>query len=144
MIDRETTVDNRLTRQALLGTIVGTLLGGAYMAFADKGWIYVVAVFLGTACALIPIWRAANKSPPQRMADVLLLSRISTKSFVIWLIMMSVYLLMLMPMGPEIFRLGVATCIVGLLASRLVFPAYVACLREAFGPPQSLRDPEPP
>lgn len=144
MINSETAVDTRLARQAIFGTAIAALLGVIYLVVVGKSWVYVASVLAGTIFALVPILRQAQKTPPKSMSDIVQLSRISTKTFVIWLVMMAVYLVMLMPMGPDIFKLGVATCVVGLLASRLVFPICAACLLEAFAPPQSRHDTERP
>ena len=144
MINGETAVEARFARQALFGTAIAALLGVLYMVVVDKSWVYVASLLAGAVFALVPILRQAQKTPPTSMLDILQLGRVSTKTFVIWLTMMVVYLVMRMPMGPEIFKLGVATCVVGLLASRLVFPIYVACLVEAFGPPQSPQGPKRP
>ena len=118
--------------QALIAMCFGALGLTATLLLAGNSVSLSSAVIAGVACAAIPIARASRTNPPRMLGDVFELCRISTLTFSLWLGVMAIYSWKGMPMGSMLFDLLVGTCVTGLVASRIVFPALIVALAQRY------------
>ena len=133
MIDHATLIDPISVRRGLLGTLFAATLATAAFYLSETDWIIVLACIVGAVSGLWPIVMKARKAPPNDVNALMMLSRAPTRSFVLWLIMMGVYLVAGRPLGLPLFEFITGWCLAGLFFTRMVFPALTILLW-AFNP----------
>ena len=133
MIDHATLIDPISVRRGLLGTLFAATLATAAFYLSETDLIIVLACIVGAVNGLWPIVMKARKAPPNDVNALIMLSRAPTRSFVLWLIMMGVYLVAGRPLGLPLFEFITGWCLAGLFFTRLAFPA-ITVLVWAFNP----------
>ena len=133
MIDHATLIDPVSVRRGLLGTLFAATLATAAFYLSETDLIIVLACIVGAVSGLWPIVMKARKAPPNDVNALMMLSRAPTRSFVLWLVMMGVYLVAGRPLGLPLFEFITGWCLAGLFFTRMVFPALTILLW-AFNP----------
>ena len=133
MINHATLIDPVSVRRGLLATLFAATLATAAFYLSDTDWIIVLACIVGAVSGLWPIVMKARKTPPNDVDALMKLSRAPTRSFVLWLVMMAVYLSVGRPLGLPLFEFITGWCLAGLFFTRLAFPA-ITILVWAFNP----------
>ena len=128
MIDHATLIDPVSVRRGLLGTLFAATLATAAFYLSETNLIIVLACIVGAISGLWPIVMKARKSPPNDVDTLMTLSRAPTRSFVLWLVMMAVYLFAGRPLGLPLFEFITGWCLAGLFFTRLAFPALTLLL----------------